>query len=167
MLYNNSVGKNTMSKCQRTDEFTRKLCSIIYYVPMNTYNIITCNCLRVLVKFHTKISFHASLSIRVSDSGHPVKCARQFLQPIPAKIYISGWQYAPHKIIDFYIILKFYIQRHFLRHPVTRPRYTAVWQNAQQDIIRFYIIIGFYIRSHFLRQPVTCARKYRPLQNTI
>ena len=30
MLYNDSAGKNTMSKCQRTDGFTRKVCTLIF-----------------------------------------------------------------------------------------------------------------------------------------
>ena len=88
VLYNNSAGGNNVSKFQRTDEFTREVCLIIYYVHMTTYNIINCNCPHVLVQFHTRKYFRASLSVRISDSGHPVTYVRRFWTKHPChKIY--------------------------------------------------------------------------------
>ena len=62
--------------------------SLLYYVHTTKYNIINCNFPQVIVLFHTQRRFHTSLSIRVSDSGHPVTYARQFLANKPGhKIY--------------------------------------------------------------------------------
>ena len=77
LLYNGSTGKDTMSKCQPTNEFMRKVCALLYYVHTTTYNRINCNCLRILVRFHTQRRFRASLYVRVSDSGHRVTSARK------------------------------------------------------------------------------------------
>ena len=59
--------------------------ALLYYVYTNTYNQINRNCPRViimyfcrLVQFHTRRRFRVSLSVRVSDSGHPVTYYRQF-----------------------------------------------------------------------------------------
>ena len=77
-----------MSKFQCTEEFMRKLRALLYYVYTKTYNIINCNCLCVLVLFHTRINFHASLSVGVSNSDHPVMYTRQFCTNNPThKIY--------------------------------------------------------------------------------
>ena len=77
-----------MSKCQGIEEFMIKVRALLYYVYTNTYNIINCNCLCVLVRFHTRRKFHASLSVRVSDSDHPVMYTRQFCTNDPShKIY--------------------------------------------------------------------------------
>ena len=78
VLYKNSAGKNTMSKCQRTDGFTRKLRALLYCVNTTTDNIINCNHPRILIRFNTQRHFRASLSIRASDSGHPVTHTRKF-----------------------------------------------------------------------------------------
>ena len=67
-----------MYKYQRTDGFTRKLCTLLYYVNTTTYNIINCNWPRVPVQFHTRRCFYASLYIRVFNSGHPVRYVMQF-----------------------------------------------------------------------------------------
>ena len=56
----------------------RKICALLYYVHPTTYNGINCNRPRVLIRFHTQRSFHASLSIRVSDSDHPITYDRKF-----------------------------------------------------------------------------------------
>ena len=42
VLYNDSVGKDTMSKFQHTEEFTRKVRALLYYVYTTTYNIFNC-----------------------------------------------------------------------------------------------------------------------------
>ena len=52
--------------------------TLLYYVHPTTYNGINWNFPRVLVQFHTRRLLCASLSIRVSDSGHPVTYSRQF-----------------------------------------------------------------------------------------
>ena len=41
---------------------------------------------------------------------------------IPVTNYTYAYQHAPHAIIHFYILLQFYIRRHFLRQPVTCAR---------------------------------------------
>ena len=95
MLYNDSVGKKTISKCQRTEEFTRKLCALLYYVHTNTYNKINCKCPSVLVMqcyrliiFHTQRRFCAGLSVRVINSVHPVTYVGTFCINKPShKIY--------------------------------------------------------------------------------
>ena len=57
----------------------------LYYIHMATNNRINCKCLRVLiinfyrlVQFCTRIWFSTSLSVRVSNSGHPVTYTRHF-----------------------------------------------------------------------------------------
>ena len=88
-LYNYSPGKKTMSKYQCTYGFTRKVCALLYYVNTTTYNQINFNHPHVLVRFHTRRRFSASLSIRVSDSCHPVTYAIKFCTNIPGhKIYL-------------------------------------------------------------------------------
>ena len=80
---------------QRTKEFTRKLCTLLYYAHMNMYNKINCKLPRFLImhfyrliQFHTKRRFCASLSFRVSNSGHPVTYTRLFCMNNPGhKIY--------------------------------------------------------------------------------
>ena len=153
-----------MSKCQFTEEFTRKLCALLYYVYSTTYNQINCNCLRVLIvyfyiiiQFHPRRRFWASLSVRVSDSDHPVMYARQFFRNKPGhNIYrcMSVRSTQHHTIIHNLTILH---MQTFLCQPVTRAKYTVVCKHASHDIIRFYIILQFCIRRHFLRQPFTCA----------
>ena len=77
-----------MSKSQLTEEFTRKVCALIYYVHTTIFNRINCNFPRVLVGFHTKRRSRVSLSVRVSDLGQPVTYARQFCMNNPGnKIY--------------------------------------------------------------------------------
>ena len=49
MLYNDRAGKNTMSKCQRTEQFMRKVLTLIYYNHMTTYNQIDWKFPRVIV----------------------------------------------------------------------------------------------------------------------
>ena len=87
-LYNDSAGKNTMSKCQRTDGFMRKVCGLLYYVHKTTYYRINCNRPCVLVRFHTQRRFCAILSVRTPDSHHPVTYVSQFCTNTPChKMY--------------------------------------------------------------------------------
>ena len=102
-----------------------------------------------LVRYHTQRNVHASLSIRVSDSGHPVKYAIKFCRNKLGQKIIAACPYAPHNIIHFYIILRFCILRLFLRKPVIHSRYTAVYQHAPHIIICFHISLLFYIKRHF------------------
>ena len=85
VFYNNITGKTTMYKFQCTEEFTRNLCALLYYVYTTMFNQINCNLPRVLIMhfyrlvwFHTQRNVRASLTIRVSNSGHHVKYARTF-----------------------------------------------------------------------------------------
>ena len=92
VIYNYSAGKNTMPKFQCTEEFTRKVCALLYYINMTTHNQINWKCPRVLivqiyrlVQFHPQRSFCASLSVRVSHSGRPVTYTRQFFANYPGQ----------------------------------------------------------------------------------
>ena len=95
VVYKDSAGENTMSKCQRTEENTRKVCALLYYIHTTTYNRINYNnpCVLAmkfyrLVWFHTRRRFRTSISVRVSDSGHPITQARRFCTKTPGhKIY--------------------------------------------------------------------------------
>ena len=90
VLYHDSTGEYTMSKCQTTDEFTIKVRALLYYVHTTTYNRINCKFLRFLIWCHTRRRFRASLSFRVSDSGHCVTSARNFCTNNPGhKLYRS------------------------------------------------------------------------------
>ena len=99
VLYNDSAGKDNISKCQRKEEFTRTVHALLYYIYITTYNIINCNCPCVLIRFHTQRRFRASLSTRVSDSGHPVTYFRKFCTNKPYhRIYrlmsvLSTWNH--------------------------------------------------------------------------
>ena len=85
-----------MPKYKHTKVFTSKLCALLYYVHMKMYIRINCNFPRViifhlyiLVRFHTQRLFRTSLSVRVSDPGHPVVYSRQFFTNKPGhKIYL-------------------------------------------------------------------------------
>ena len=156
VLYNDSVGENTMSKCQRTEEFMRNLRALLYYVYTTTYNWINCNCLRVfimhfyrLIWVHTQRRFCPSLSVKLSDSGHSTTYTRQFCRNDTGhKIYrfMSVRSTRHHMLLHNLTILH---KKTFLRQPVTRSIYTSVCQHAPQDIIHSYIILVFYVRSHF------------------
>ena len=121
-----------MPKCKRTEESTRNVPTLLYYVHMATYNhinykhpqIIIMNFYRLL-PYHTQMHFRARLSSRVPDSGQPV-----MLQTSLATNYIVALKQAPHDIIDFYIILHFYTRRHFLRQPITCARKYCLGQNC-------------------------------------
>ena len=89
-----------------------------------------------------------------------------FVRTSPVTKYTSVFQYASHNIIRFYILIWFYIRRHFSRQPITCEKYTAVCQHVPQYITRLYIIPRLYIQRHFLRQPVTGAWKYHSPKNT-
>ena len=100
------------------------------------------------VRFHTQRNFWANLSVRVSDSGHPVMYARIFLQTSPVKKYTDACQHDPHDVIWFCIILRFYIRRNFSQHSVTRARKYSPRQNSH--------ILHWYIHA--------CLTLHRPLQ---
>ena len=74
-----------MSKCKCTDEFTIKVLTLLYYIHITTHNITNCNCPCVLVRFYTQSHFRAILSVRISDSGHPVTCVRKFCTKNPSQ----------------------------------------------------------------------------------
>ena len=85
VIYNNSAGKKTIHKYQRTEEFMRKVQALLYYVHMNAYNWINFKIPRViimhfyrLIRFHIRRRFCTRLSVRVSNSGQPVTYTRQF-----------------------------------------------------------------------------------------
>ena len=126
VLYNNSAGKKTISKYQRTYGFTRKLCALLYYIHTTMYNRINYNRPCVLVKFHTRRRFRASLSVRASNSSHLVTYARQFCTNNPGhKIYpwVSVRSTLHHTILHNPTILH---TRKFLHQPSTCVIYTDV-----------------------------------------
>ena len=93
---------------QCTKEFTRNARMLLYYVPMTTYNWINFKCPRVtiihfykLIWYHIQRYFCARLSVRVSNSGQPVECARKHSKNKPChKLHqwiLSGSTY--HNII--------------------------------------------------------------------
>ena len=148
VLYNDSAGWNTISKCQHIEEFTREVCALLFYVHTTMYNIINCNCSCVLIVhlyrliwFHTQISFHESLSVRVSYLGHPVTYAIQFCtNKLGQKIY----QCMPVQSTRHHTLQKNLTILHtktFSRQPVTHAIYSSACQHAPHDIISFYIIL--------------------------
>ena len=102
-------------------------------------------------KIYIRRRFCARLSVRVSDSGHPMTYGRYFLQTSMVTKYTSACQNSPHNIIHFYIILQFYIKRHFSRHPVACVRKYLLRQNCHS--------LHWYTHAR-----LTC---HRPLQNSI
>ena len=145
MLYNDIVGKNNISKCQRTEEFTRTVRALLYYVHANMYNRINCNCPRVIRRFS------ASLNVRVYDSDHPVTYVRKFcMNKLGHKIYrcMSVRSTKNNTLLHNPTIIH---TKTFLRQHVICTRDNSACQDTQQDIIRFYIILRLYIQRHFLR----------------
>ena len=69
--------------------------TLLYYVHMTKYNQVNCKFPRVLimhvyilVRFHIRRRFHASLSVRVSYLGQPVMYDRQYCKNKPShKLY--------------------------------------------------------------------------------
>ena len=126
VLYNDIAGKNTMSKCQLTNEFMIKVHELLFNVHSTTYYRINCNCPHVLVRFQTQGRFCASLSVRISDSGHPITYTSQFCRNKPGhKIYRymavrSTWH---HTLLHRATIIH---TKTFLRQPITPARYTDV-----------------------------------------
>ena len=79
------VGKNTIYKLQHPKYSTRNARTLLYYVPITTYNIINWKRLCVpvihfykLLRFRIRRHFSASLPVRVFDSGQPVNCASKY-----------------------------------------------------------------------------------------
>ena len=133
----------------------RNLPALLYYVNMNTHNEINCKHLQVIIvhfygltRFHIWRCFSASLSIMVSDSGHPVTYTWKYLQTWPFTNYTTACQKSTHEIIGFYIIIGLYIQRHFSRKPFTRARKYCPRQNYH--IIHCDIHVGFTRHSQLL-----------------
>ena len=125
---------------------------------MTTYNQINCKCPRVLVmhfyrlvRFHTQRRFHASLSVRLSYSDHPIMQARDFCTNKPGhKIYF----FIPTHSTRHYTLLTNPTILHtktFLRHSVTRARKYPLRQN--------YHSLHLYTHARLTH--------HRPLQNTI
>ena len=68
----------------------RNLCALLDYVPITTYIIINWKFLCIpiihiykLVQFHISRHFRTSPSVRVSDSGQPVKCSIKYIKNKP------------------------------------------------------------------------------------
>ena len=138
MIYDNITRQNTMSKFQHTETLRRNVCALLYYIHMTSYDQINFKFPHVLiirfyrlVQFYTQGRFCASLSVRVSISGHPVTYVSQFCTNNTGQKYTAACQHAPHDIIRFYTILRFYIRRHFLRHSITCERKYNLRQNCQ------------------------------------
>ena len=85
-LCRNCAWKNITSRFQCTIKSIRNVRALLDYVNMTTYNKINRKPSRVtiiqfyiLVWFHIQRHFCASISVRVSDSGHTVKQARKYI----------------------------------------------------------------------------------------
>ena len=144
-----------MSKCQPTEECTRKVCALLYYVHVNTYNQIKLKSPRVtimkfyrLVQFHIQGRFNAIPSIRVYNPGQPVTYARQFYMNKPGhKIYLcmSAGSTRNYILLNNAMIIHTKI---FLRQPVNHGRkylqrqtvtfFTATPARASHVIVHFY-----------------------------
>ena len=164
VLYNDSAGENTLSKCQRTDEFTRKVRTLLYYIHTTTCNRINYNLPRVLLQFHTRRRFRTSLSVRASNSAYPVTYARQFCKnKYGQKIY-------------WYILVRSTRHRTLIHNPMilhTKTFFAPVCH--QQKIYR--CVTARYTRHHTLLHDPTIlhmktflaptyhpCQKYCPLQ---
>ena len=85
VIYNYWVGKTTTSKCQHTIKPMINVRMIIVYVHVTTNNLIIGKLLSVpIIHFNILVWFYiirrvqTNLSVKVSNSGHPVKCARKY-----------------------------------------------------------------------------------------
>ena len=137
--------KHTMSKCQRTDEFTRKLSTLLYYVHANMYNRIKCNCPRVIRRFS------ASLNVRVYDSDHPVTYVRKFCtNKTGRKIY----RCIPARST----------QHHMLLNNLTILHTKKVFVPACHPLKKISSKTNCHSLHCYTNARLTC---HRPLQNTI
>ena len=108
-----------------------KLCTLLYYAHTTTYNdrVLLMHFCRLL-RFHTQRRFRPSLSVRVSDSGHPVTYARQFFTNTPGhKIYccISACSTRHHTLLHNPTIIHV---RTFVA-PASHPRKIYLCMSAQ------------------------------------
>ena len=85
MIYNDRTGKYTTYKFQRTKESTRATCTILDSVNMPTNNLIIGKHLQIpiihfniLIRLHIQRHVCTSLTVSVSNSGQPVKCASKY-----------------------------------------------------------------------------------------
>ena len=124
---------------------------------MNTYNKINWKCPRILmthfyrlVQFRIRRRFHASLSVRVSYSGHPVYQVRKYCTDSTGhKIYHfmparSTWRY---KLLHNHTIqhTKTFLHRSFTR-TIKIFRDKAVILFTDTPMIVSHIIVHFKIR---------------------
>ena len=136
-----------MSKFQCTEEFTRKLHALLYYIHMTKYKQINSKCPRVLVIhfyrliwFHTQKRFRASLSVRVSDSVQPVTPAREcFTNNTGHKIY----QYVPARSTRHYMRLhnSTIIHTKIFFEPACHPRNKILYKEklSQSSLIHSHL----------------------------
>ena len=64
-----------MYKCQRIEEFTRKLHALLYYINMNRYNKINCKRPRVLLmRFEESYNYtYKDILAPAHISGYPIQ----------------------------------------------------------------------------------------------
>ena len=135
-----------------------KVRMLLYYVHITTYNQINYKFPHILiihfsrlVQFHTWRHFCTSLSIRVSNPGHPVTYARKLCtNKAGHKIYrcMSACSTRHCTLIPNPTILH---TKTFLRQPITRARNYRPRQNCHS--------LHWYTHA--------CLTCHRPLQNTI
>ena len=109
----------------------RKVCALLYYVHITTYNQIDCKRSHVLiinfyrlVRFHIQRRFCISLSFRVSNSGQPVIYAKNIVRKIPVTNCTAAYQQYLHGIINFYINLPLFGTQGRLTFDFSIPTYT-------------------------------------------
>ena len=82
VIYNNRLGGDTISKCQRTEESTSNLPGLLYWFHITTYSLIDSKLpIALVVQFYRLIQFHIRrLPVRVSNSGQPVTYSKQYFK---------------------------------------------------------------------------------------
>ena len=88
-----------------------------------------------IVQFHTQGRFCASLSVRVSDSVHPLMYSRKKLQTNLVTKYTALCQHSPQDITHFYIVLQFYIRGNFALACCPRKKMLSEIKLSQPSLI--------------------------------
>ena len=173
VLYNYRVGKKTMSKCQLTEEFTRKVRALLYYVYTTTYNWINIKwpCIFIvkfyrIIQFPKQRRFGASLYFRVSYSVHPVTYTIQLFRNKPShKLYrcMSVRSTQHHTLLHNLTIIHTKTFFSPACHPCQIYQYMSAHSTRHHTFLHNPMVLH---TKKFSRQTFTRARNYRPLQNT-
>ena len=122
------------------------------------------------VRFHIRRNFCASLSVRVSDSGQNIKCARKYFTNTPCcdlHHYVQARYTFHHILLHNHIIIH---TKTFLHQPVS----CAIKYHTTQN----FHILHFYTHTHFthhftpintttLTNHTNYIQKYIPLSRVV